>query len=107
MVLVDREVAGVEADFIESNHEEGGYLATRYLVELGHRRIACVSGPDHLQPSRDRVAGYRRALAEAGIEHDPAYLLATAISPAKGDSLPSASCWRWRRRPRRFSPATT
>ena len=75
MVLVDREVAGVEADFIESNHEEGGYLATRYLVNLGHRRIGCVSGPAELQPSRDRVAGYRRALAEAGIEDDPAYLL--------------------------------
>lgn len=75
MVLVDREVAGVEADFIESNHEEGGYLAARYLVDLGHRRIGCVSGPAELQPSRDRVAGYRRALAEAGIEHDPAYLL--------------------------------
>lgn len=75
MVLVDREVPGVEADFIESNHEEGGYLATRYLVELGHRRIACVSGPEHLQPSRDRVAGYRQALQEAHIAFDPALLV--------------------------------
>ena len=75
MVLVDREVAGVEADFIESNHAEGGYLATRYLIGLGHRRIACVSGPADLQPSRDRVAGYHRALTEAGIEIDPACLV--------------------------------
>ena len=75
MVLVDREVPGVEADFIESNHEEGGYLATRYLVELGHRRIACVSGPEHLQPSRDRVAGYRQALQEAHIAFDPVLLV--------------------------------
>ena len=75
MVLVDREVAGVEADFIESNHEEGGYLATRYLIGLGHRDIACVAGPEHLQPSRDRVAGYRQALGEAGIEADPAWLI--------------------------------
>ena len=74
IVLVDREVAGVEADFIESNHEEGGYLATRYLVDLGHRRIACVAGPEDLQPSRDRVAGYRAALREAGIAFDPAHL---------------------------------
>jgi LacI family transcriptional regulator len=67
IVLVDREVAGVEADFIESDHEEGGYLATRHLLELGHRDIACVSGPTDLLPSRDRVAGYLRALKEAGV----------------------------------------
>ena len=75
MVLVDREVAGVDADFIESNHEEGGYLATRYLIELGHRDIACVSGPEQLQPSRDRVAGYCQALQEAGIAFHAAWLL--------------------------------
>jgi LacI family transcriptional regulator len=75
MVLVDREVAGVEADFIESNHEDGGYLATRYLIGLGHQQIGCVSGPEELQPSRDRVAGYRRALHEAGLRFRPHYLV--------------------------------
>ncbi|MET3134527.1 LacI family transcriptional regulator [Oxalobacteraceae bacterium GrIS 1.11] len=66
-VLVDREIAGVGADFIESDHERGGYLATQYLLELGHRAIACVSGPKDLLPSRERVAGYLRALREAGL----------------------------------------
>ncbi|WP_395403267.1 LacI family DNA-binding transcriptional regulator [Pseudoduganella sp. UC29_106] len=66
-VLVDREVAGVEADFVEADHEEGGYLAARYLIELGHRDIACVSGPIDLPPSRARVEGYLRALKEAGL----------------------------------------
>lgn len=75
MVLVDREVAGVEADFIESNHEDGGYRATRYLIGLGHQQIGCVSGPEDLQPSRDRVAGYRRALREAGLRFRPDYLV--------------------------------
>lgn len=75
MVLVDREVAGVEADFIESNHETGGYLATDYLIGLGHTEIACVSGPADLPPSRDRVAGYLRALQQAGIGFRPAFLV--------------------------------
>lgn len=66
-VLVDRELTGVAADFIESNHEQGGYLATKYLLDLGHRNIACVSGPQDLLPSRDRVSGYMKALAEAGV----------------------------------------
>lgn len=67
-VLVDREVTGVAADFIEADHEQGGYLATKYLLDLGHRDIACVSGPKDLLPSRDRISGYLRALKEAGVK---------------------------------------
>lgn len=66
-VLVDREVPGLIADFIEADHEQGGYLATKYLIDLGHRNIACVAGPQNLLLSSDRVHGYRRALQEAGI----------------------------------------
>ncbi|MCU6432371.1 LacI family transcriptional regulator [Undibacterium sp. Jales W-56] len=73
-VLVDREVPGVAADFIEADHEQGGYLATRYLLDLGHRRIACVAGPKTLLPSSDRVSGYLRALKEAGIDFNIDYL---------------------------------
>ncbi|MFZ6814012.1 LacI family DNA-binding transcriptional regulator [Undibacterium sp. Rencai35W] len=73
-VLVDREVPGVAADFIEADHEQGGYLATKYLLDLGHRRIACVSGPKTLLPSGDRVSGYLRALKEASIDFNSDYL---------------------------------
>lgn len=74
-VLVDREVAGVSADFIEADHEQGAYLATRYLIELGHREIACVSGPQELLPCQDRISGYHRALHEAGLTEKPEYLI--------------------------------
>ncbi|MBI3230944.1 MAG: LacI family DNA-binding transcriptional regulator [Burkholderiales bacterium] len=67
-VLVDREVAGVAADFIQADHEQGAYLATKYLLDLGHRNIACVSGPKDLLSSRDRVSGYLRALKEYGVK---------------------------------------
>lgn len=67
-VLVDREVAGVSADFIQADHEQGAYLATKYLLDLGHRAIACVSGPKDLLSSRDRVSGYLRALREYGVK---------------------------------------
>ena len=68
IVLADHEVAGVEADFIGLDHEATGYLATRHLVELGHRRIACIAGPANAPDSRERLAGCRRALGEAGLE---------------------------------------
>lgn len=74
-VIVDREVSGVDGDFIEADHERGGYLATRYLIELGHKQIACVTGPMHLVPSRDRVAGYRRALQEAALAFRSEFLI--------------------------------
>lgn len=55
----------------------GGYLATRHLVELGHRRIAYISDwldePFHFTSSRDRLLGYQRALAEAGLPFRPEY----------------------------------
>jgi LacI family transcriptional regulator len=84
IVLVDREVAGVEADFIEADHEKGGYLATKYLLELGHREIACVSGPIELPPSRDRVVGYLRALKEAGQKFRLDYLVRSDFTSEGG-----------------------
>ncbi len=45
----------------------GGYLATRHLLELGHRRVATITGPTGALASRLRLAGYREALTEAGV----------------------------------------
>ena len=68
LMLVDRSLDGVLADRVQVDHELGGYLATRHLLELGHRRIACIAGPVNTQVVQLRVAGYRRALSEAGVE---------------------------------------
>jgi LacI family transcriptional regulator len=43
-------------------------MATRHLLELGHPWVACISGPPALSPSTQRRAGWKRALAEAGVE---------------------------------------
>lgn len=84
IVLVDREVAGIDADFIQADHERGGYLATKYLLDLGHREIACVSGPTELPPSRDRVVGYLRALKEAGLKFRLDYLVRSDFTSEGG-----------------------
>jgi LacI family transcriptional regulator len=68
LVLVDRSLDGVSADQLCVDHEQGAYLATRHLLELGHRRIACIGGPASTQVAQLRAAGYRRALDEAGVE---------------------------------------
>ncbi len=56
---------------------KGGRLATRHLIDLGHRRIAYVSdplqGPFHFTSSRDRYQGYRQALEAASLPFCPDY----------------------------------
>jgi DNA-binding LacI/PurR family transcriptional regulator len=49
----------------------GGLAATRHLLELGHRRIAIITGPDFALSSRARLDGYRTALDMAGVPVDP------------------------------------
>jgi len=67
ILLIDRIVPGVEVDYVTVTNIQGGFDATQHLISLGHRRIACVTGPQGLTASIDRVAGYRRALNKATI----------------------------------------
>ncbi len=53
----------------------GGYLATSHLLQRGHRCIAYVSAPADRSDNAERQRGYRDALAEAGVEADPALIL--------------------------------
>jgi LacI family transcriptional regulator len=71
VIVADRDIAEPSVDVVLVNNEEGGYQATRHLVLVGHKRIACIAGPSNLTPSADRVRGYQRALAEAGIPFLP------------------------------------
>jgi LacI family transcriptional regulator len=48
---------------VSVDNEAGGYEATRHLRRHGHRRVACIAGPEGALPSDERVAGWRRALA--------------------------------------------
>lgn len=50
------------------DNEQGGYIATKHLLELGHRRIGCITGSEYTPLSRLR--GYKKALLEFGIEYD-------------------------------------
>ncbi|PYC19802.1 LacI family transcriptional regulator [Pseudomonas jessenii] len=68
MVIVDRGLDGVDADLVRIDHEYGAYLATRHLLELGHRDIATIGGPASTSVAQMRLAGYCRALKEAGVE---------------------------------------
>ncbi|MDR3588958.1 MAG: LacI family DNA-binding transcriptional regulator [Negativicutes bacterium] len=68
VVLANRYLASVPTDVVLMDNYHGGYIATRHLIDLGHRRIAHWAGPDNSTASRDRVRGYREAMREAGLE---------------------------------------
>lgn len=57
------------------NHLNGGYLATKHLLDLGHNRIACVTGPKYLKDSYDRLRGYKMALTEYEIPYDTSIIV--------------------------------
>jgi len=64
--------------------EVGGYLAVRHLIDLGHRDIAVVTGPSFTSSAVGRLAGARRAFAEAGIDAPAKWLLAAGYGIENG-----------------------
>jgi LacI family transcriptional regulator len=67
LVDLDRQSGLPDIDTVILNNKLGASLATRHLIQLGHKRIAIVSGPQHLSNARDRLEGFRKALRAARI----------------------------------------
>ncbi|MGC8878879.1 MAG: LacI family DNA-binding transcriptional regulator, partial [Anaerolineae bacterium] len=59
VVVLDRRIPGVAVDVVRSDSEGGAYRLVTYLLALGHRHIAALSGPPTISTAVDRVAGYR------------------------------------------------
>ena len=84
VVLLDRDVPGLACDRVGVDHQLGGLIATRHLLDLGHPWVACISGPPELSPSSQRRAGWKKALAEAGVERREGDLVRGDFSPRSG-----------------------
>ena len=67
--ILNRLVPGLEENCICLNNEQGGYLATKAVLEQGHRELVYISGPKWKADSNERRAGHYRALEEFGIAH--------------------------------------
>jgi LacI family transcriptional regulator len=68
---LSREVAGCS---VSGDDVLGASLATRHLLTLGHRRVACLMGPRNLRSSFDRLAGFHKTMAAAGLPADPQWV---------------------------------
>lgn len=101
VVIVDRDAPGREAGdggededevswpAVQVDHRGGARAATRYLLGIGHRRIALLTADAVMRPSRERIQGFREIFDEAGV--DPAgarlCLQSSAMDFAHGDTL--------------------
>jgi LacI family transcriptional regulator len=86
--------------YVTATDMQGAYEMTKYLLELGHRRIGYVVGPTDQKAGNDRLDGYKAALTEYGIAFDPSLIrqgndhfrtgFAAASDLLEGDPRPTA-----------------
>jgi len=69
------------------DHAGGAEEAVRHLIELGHRRIAHIAGPDHVLSSRARANGYRKALRSARLVCDETLVQRGDFSVESGEKM--------------------
>jgi LacI family transcriptional regulator len=86
VVVIDDRGDHPEFPAVATTNLDGGLAATRHLIGLGRRRIAMINGPVDYGCNRDRLEGYRGALAEAGHRFDRHLVAQGDFSEASGDA---------------------
>ena len=84
IVVLDRRLPESMTDVVRGDSEGGAYELTQLLLSLGHRQIAILNGPRDVSTAEDRLAGYRRALTEAGIPINSKREYYGAFNPESG-----------------------
>lgn len=84
VVVIDRDLPGIEVDAVLTDNFQGGYLATQHLIQLGHRKIGCIFGPSSVNPSSKRGEGFLKALTNYGIPPDDELMLRGDFHPHSG-----------------------
>ena len=69
-VFLDRYLKIENSSYVISDDKEGAYLATKYLLDFGHKQILYVGGDSRLSTEHNRLLGYKKALRDRSIEID-------------------------------------
>jgi len=73
-VVMDWGPTDFPCDKIQDNSHHGGYLATRYLIDKGHKEIGCITGVLDKQTAMQRYSGYLQAMQEANLAVNPDWI---------------------------------
>ncbi|OJV93818.1 MAG: hypothetical protein BGO39_15745 [Chloroflexi bacterium 54-19] len=87
LLTVDRRVKNNDIDAVLVDNIRGACEAVTHLINNGYRRIGVVSGPLNVTTGKDRLDGYRLALRQAGLPHDPALERSGPFDAATGRRL--------------------
>ncbi len=98
-VLLDRHFPDVQTDFVVTNNFKASYDATAHLISGGYERIGLIAYKSQLFHMKERIRGYRQALADNSVRFTPNWLkevhfetiepeIRTAIDDMVADSLP-------------------
>jgi LacI family transcriptional regulator len=83
-VLVNRKLKGASYHHVVCDNFQGAYDITRYLLDLGYRKIAMISGHTYLSTGLDRLKGYQKALKDRGIALSRDYVVEGPFAPETG-----------------------
>jgi LacI family transcriptional regulator len=84
VVMFERQMPGIGLDAVGIDNAKGAYRATKHLLDLGHRRIAAITGKAISTVSDRRLQGYRQALENAGLAFKPSYVYFGDYLPDSG-----------------------
>ena len=84
VVYIGSKVPGVKGLFVSVNDEKIGYIATKHLLQLGHRNIIHLAGNPHAMLSRQRLKGFQKALREFGLPVDSKKIIPSGFTIFSG-----------------------
>lgn len=88
VVLVDRKEVGFSYNVaVYGDNKKGGYLATKYLLEQGYKKIAFLGGPRYIENTRDRLLGYKKAYEEKHLPIDKANIIFGEYGAQSGEKM--------------------
>ncbi len=87
-VLINRRLPDIDADYVINDNFNGEYEATKHLIGLDHVNIGLILGPQRITSVRERLAGYSKAMIEAGLSINPDHILyGKNLKPETGREL--------------------
>jgi len=83
-ITISRRIREFETNYILNDNAYGSYIATKHLIELGHKEIAFIGGNKHVSTRKDRLKGYKKALKEQNINIKNKLIIDSNISYSSG-----------------------
>lgn len=87
VVFVNRYLREIDTDIVATDSYRGGYIATKYLIDAGHRRIVHLGGPKNSTTCHDRLRGFLDCMSDNGLPVSDSDVVYGDLQPDSGTAL--------------------